>query len=128
MTRCYDRGMRRLGPLLPCGLAGPAPAPPPQVEIRAQTKLALDNVHLGSDGRADIRGQLLDGLTGEGIGGQVVVIKIGGKPATATPRPDGKFHTALTVDPGPQPIEIRFRGAALLNSSQLTQVTDPARA
>jgi carboxypeptidase family protein len=118
----------RILPLLLCLLAATAAAAPPQVEIRAQTKLALDNVHLAPDGRADIRGQLVDSLTGEGIGGQVVAIKIGDETTTATTRPDGRFHTTLAVDPGPQPIEVKFHGGTLLNGSQLTQVTDPARA
>jgi len=128
MTRCYDRGMRRLAPLLICLLVVPAVAAPPQVEIRAQTKLALDNVHLAPGGRADIRGQLLDSLTGEGIGGQAVTIKIGDETTTVTTRPDGKFHTTLAAESGPQPVEVRFHGGTLLSASQLTQVTDPARA
>jgi len=128
MTRCYDSGVRRIAPLILCVLAATAAASPPQVEIRAQTKLALDNVHLGPDGRADIRGQLLDSLTGDGIGGQVVAIKVGDETTTATTRPDGRFRATLAVDPGPQPVEIRFHGGTLLSSSQLSQVTDPARA
>lgn len=145
------RGVRRLPPLLittsagtpaswtpaiwACAIwcavlatAATAVAAPPQVEIRAQTKLVLDNVRLTDDDVAEVRGHLLDNLTGDGIGGQVVAIKIGAAAATATTGPDGRFHARIAVEPGPQPVELAFRGAPLLNSTQLTQVTDPSRA
>jgi len=111
-----------------CVLATTAMATPPQVEIRAQTKLALDKVHLVADDLAEISGQLLDNLTGEGIGGQAVAIKIGDATVAATTGPDGRFHVRVAVEPGPQPVEIKFRGGSLLGSSQLSQITDPARA
>jgi hypothetical protein len=144
------RGVRRLPPVLITTSAGTpgswtpalwacaiwcaslapatAVAAPPQVEIHAQTKLVLDNVRLTDDDVAEVRGHLLDNLTGDGIGGQVVAIKIGGATATATTGPDGRFRTKIAVEPGPQPVELAFRGAPLLSGAQLTQVTDPSRA
>jgi len=120
--------VRRIAPLFLCVLARAAVAAPPQVEIRAQTKLALDKVRLTGDDVAEVRGQLIDNLTGDGIGGQVVAIKIGDDTTTATTGPDGRFRATVTVAPGPQSVEIEFRGGTLLSSAQLSQITDPARA
>jgi hypothetical protein len=120
--------VRRIAPLITCALAQAAVAAPPQVEIRAQTKLALEKVRLVAGDIAEIRGQLLDNLTGDGIGRQVVVIKIGDAVTRATTDPDGRFHATIPVAPGPQPIELAFRGGSLLSAAQLSQVTDPARA
>ncbi|HEY0986904.1 MAG TPA: carboxypeptidase-like regulatory domain-containing protein, partial [Kofleriaceae bacterium] len=123
------RGVHRLA-LLIAGIAMPvaAPAAPPQVEIRAQTKLVLDKVRLTGDEVAEIRGELVDNLTGDGIGGQVVTIKIGDQTTRATTGPDGRFRATIAVSAGQQPVELAFRGGALLSPAQLTQVTDPARA
>jgi hypothetical protein len=125
--------VRRIAPLIVCVvcvcvLAARARAAPPQVEIRAQTKLALDKVHLISGDLAEIRGQLLDNLTGEGIVGQTVAIKIGEATTTATTREDGRFRATIAVEDGPQAVEVAFPGGSLLSASQLSQVTDPARA
>jgi len=128
MTRCYDSGVRRIAPLILCVLAATAAASPPQVEIRAQTKLVLDKVRLTGDEVAEIRGELVDNLTGDGIGGQVVAIKIGDQTTRATTGPDGRFRATIAVSAGQQPVELAFRGGALLSPAQLTQVTDPARA
>ena len=133
------RGVRRIAPFyLTCCALGwaiclalwvaSAVAAPPQVEIRAQTKLVVDSVRLTDDDAAEVRGHLLDNLTGDGIGGQTVAIKIGAAAATATTGPDGRFRAKLAVEPGPQPVELAFRGAPLLSSTQVTQVIDPSRA
>jgi hypothetical protein len=119
--------VRRIAVFLLCAQAATAVAAPPKVEIRAQTKLALDRVRLVGDDIAEIRGQLLDNLTGDGIGGQQVTIQIGGETATATTAPDGRFRATVEVTGGPQPVELAFRGGAQLSSSQLSQITDPAR-
>ena len=124
---CYDLRVRRIVVFLVCAQAT-ALAAPPQVEIRAQTKLALDKVRMVSDDLAEIRGQLLDNLTGDGIAGQTVRIKVGGETATATTAPDGTFRATLPVAPGAQPVELTFRGGNSLSDSQLRQITDPARA
>jgi hypothetical protein len=109
-------------------LAVTARAAPPQVEIRAQTKVVLDKVRLIADGVAEVQGQLLDHLTGDGIGAQVVAIKLGSATARATTSPDGRFQTTVRVEPGPLPVAIEFPGGALLSSSQLSEITDPVRA
>ncbi|HEY0194252.1 MAG TPA: hypothetical protein VGC42_24220, partial [Kofleriaceae bacterium] len=105
----------------------PASAAPPTVEIRAQTKLVLDKIQLLSDDEADLRGHLVDGLTGDGIGGQRVAIKLGELTATATTERDGSFHTRVGVSPGRQQVELEFRGSQLLGDAQLAQATDPSR-
>ncbi|MGH2898846.1 MAG: hypothetical protein ACRDMZ_09250, partial [Solirubrobacteraceae bacterium] len=109
-------------------LAAAAIAGPPQVEIRAQTRLVLDKVRLTGDDIAEVRGELLDSLTGDGIAGQMVAIKIGDQTTRATTGPDGRFRATIAVSPGQQPVELSYRGVGLLGPSQLTQVTDPARA
>ena len=55
----------------------------PQVEIKAQTRLALDKVHLLNDGLAEVAGELVDTLTGEGIPNQWVAVTIAGQTLTA---------------------------------------------
>lgn len=109
-------------------LAASAAAEPPRVEIRAQTRLAIDRVRLIGEGEAEIRGQLVDGLTGDALQGQVVAIQVGGETTRATTGPDGRFRATIGVSSGPQSIDLAFRGSALMEPSQLSQVTDPARA
>ena len=127
---CYDPGVQRiavLGCLLSVCVAATAAAAP-QVEIRAQTKLVLDKVRLVGDDGAEVRGQLLDNLTGEGLGGQVVMIKIGDQTAPATTNADGRFHTMIPVTDGQQTVELEYRGTTLMAAAKLSQLTDPARA
>jgi hypothetical protein len=103
-------------------------AAPPQVEIRAQTRVIIDSVRLVGDDLAEIRGELLDALTGDGIDRQQVAIRIGTAAANATTDTEGKFRARMSVEPGPQPVDLEFAGNKLLGSSQLSQITDPARA
>ena len=108
-------------------LAVPAPAAP-TIDIKAQTSLALDHVRLRGDGIAEVTGQLVDKLTGEGLGNQTITIKIADDYVTATTSPDGRFRALISVPPGPQPVELTFKGAALLEPALQTTVTDPSRA
>jgi Carboxypeptidase regulatory-like domain len=128
---CYDPVVQRTaliaGLLGVCG-AAIATAAPPQVEIHAQSKLVLDKVRLTGDEDAEVRGQLLDNLTGEGLPNQVVAIKIGDEVETATTGPDGRFRTTIRVTSGQQTVALEFRGNTRITSTELTQVTDPARA
>jgi hypothetical protein len=110
-----------------CALAPPVRAAPPQVEIRAQTKLVLDKVRLTSDDHAELRGHLVDGLTGDGIADQRVTIKLGDQTVSATTALDGSFHATVEVEPGRQQVELAFRGSTWLGSAQLAQATDPSR-
>ena len=113
--------------LLLCAVTASAGAAPPRVEIRAQTKLVMDHVRHIDDDLTEVTGTLLDGLTGDGIAGQSVAIRVGGVPATATTGPDGRFRATVTAEPGPQLVELAFRGADRLESSQMSVTTDPAR-
>jgi hypothetical protein len=119
--------VRWLGPLIVVATVGAAAAAP-QVDIKAQTRLALDRVKLRPDGDVEVSGKLVDKNTNDGIGTQVVVIRLGGSTQTAVTDPDGRFHGLFSAAPGPQPIELRFRGANLLDRSDLTIVVDPSRA
>jgi len=100
----------------------------PTIDIRARTQVALDQVRLRADGVAEVSGQLIDRLTGDGLGGQMVTIKVGNQQVTATTQPDGRFRAVVDVEAGPQPVELVFRGGALLEASSQTTVTDPSRA
>jgi hypothetical protein len=122
------RGARRIAVLLVLAMAPTASAAPPQVEIRAQTKLSVDRVRLTGNDVVEIRGSLLDNLTGDGVAGQPIAVRIGDATATAVTGLDGGFRAQLTAAPGLQQVELVFRGTALLSSSRLSQESDPSRA
>lgn len=103
-------------------------AAPPQVEIRAQTKLVLDKVRVTPDGAVEIRGQLRDNLSDEGFRDEPVSVRIGDAVATARTGPDGRFRVTLDVPSGPQQVELTYEGSQQLNTAQMSQLTDPARA
>ena len=110
--------------LVVTGLAVAAPT----VDIKAQTQLQLEAVRLRGDGNVEVTGKLTDALTGDGLGGRTVAIRIGNITVDAVTAPDGRFMLGVAVPPGPQPVQLRFRGNALLDASELTQVADPSRA
>jgi hypothetical protein len=105
-----------------------AHAAPPQVEIRAQTKIVLDKIRLIADDRAELRGHLLDALTGDGIADQHVHIHLGNADTSATTDRDGGFHATIEIEPGRQQVEMKFTGGQRLGQAELSQPTDPSRA
>lgn len=126
--RAITRGVRVLGLVaVVLALAGPALAAP-TIDIKAQTSVALDRVRLRGDGIAEVTGQLVDKLTGDGIGAQTITIKIGDDYVTAVTGPDGRFRALISVPPGPQNVELAFKGGNLLEPATQTTVTDPSRA
>jgi hypothetical protein len=142
---CYDEdvwwsaliGLRVVRRAAWCALAcalvaplGPAPAAadPPHVEIRAHTRLVLDRVRLIGDDQTEVRGQLLDSLTGDGIANQTVAIQVGDQVAHATTGADGRFRTTLAIGAGRQAIDLGYRGGSGNEPSQLNEVADPSRA
>jgi len=132
---CYDQEVRPSALVILAILAAAvavlaqvAAADPPRVEIHAQTKIALERVRLVGDDEAEVAGQLLDALTGDGIEGQTITIQVGDRSEHAVTAPDGRFRAQIAVTGGPQPIDLAFRGTARLSQAQLHQVTDPARA
>jgi hypothetical protein len=129
---CYDPGVHRIA-VVAClvslaGVGVTALAAPHQVQIRAQTRIVLDKVRLTGDGSAEVRGQLIDDLTGEGLDDQVIAIQIGDQIESATTDSEGRFRTQVSVSEGPQTVELAFRGTTQMSSANLTQLTDPARA
>jgi hypothetical protein len=101
----------------------------PQVEIKAQTQLSLGSVKLLGDGQIEVRGQLLDKLTGEGIENQTVLIMVGGEQRFAATDADGRFVSKGPGEPGTQQIELVFRGSHALDKAEPVEVTtDPSRA
>ena len=112
-----------------CVLAHAAAAQPHQVQIRAQTRLTLDRVRLIGDDQAEVRGQLVDGLTGDGLQGQTIVIQIGDETTHATTGPDGRFRATIAKPgDGAQAIDLAFGGSKLMEPAQLNQLTDLAHA
>ena len=99
----------------------------PTIDIRAQTSFQLDHVQLTSEGLAEVSGQLLDKLTGDGIAGQVVDIGLNGSSILATTGPSGRFRVNVAAATGPQQLQLRFGGSALLEASTLTITVDPSR-
>ena len=124
---CYHVVVR-LALLLVLATANVVAANPVQVKIEAQTQLTLDRVRLQGDGAAEVSGQLVDKFTGEGIANQVVTVRVAGVTTTANTDANGRFHTTVNVQPGPQEVELGFHGAPLLDKSQLATTTDPSRA
>lgn len=127
--------MRWLAPLIALVVAAaPALAAPPTVEIKARTQLVYEHVRLLSDGRVEVRGALVDRLTGDSVPDQLVHVRIGtgddAAVATATTDADGKFRALFSdAPPGPQEIGLTYAGTDRLDGADpFTTTTDPARA
>ncbi|MBA3540719.1 MAG: hypothetical protein H0T79_14000 [Deltaproteobacteria bacterium] len=127
ITDILVRGLGLLILLIVASLGGSARAAP-QVEIKAQTQLQLDKIRLVSEAVAEVSGMLIDRLTGDGISGRVIAIRIAGQTVTATTDSEGKFQTMITVEPGEQEVHLDYRGEHLLDRASITVTTDPARA
>jgi hypothetical protein len=142
IRRAITYRVRRLAPLIALATAlaaGPGPGvrpvrAAPTIDIKAQTQVVLERVRLLADGEVEVRGALVDRLTGDGLADQTVVIRMGAgddaRRATATTGRDGKFVATLADPPaGAQPIELAFAGGALLDRADpFETTTDPARA
>jgi hypothetical protein len=101
----------------------------PQVEIKAHTSLSLGSVRLLGDGTVLVTGQLVDRLTGEGIGDQTVLVHVGGATKAVATDPDGKFRALVPGEPGQQRVELVFRGSSVLEPAEpISIMTDPSRA
>jgi hypothetical protein len=101
----------------------------PQVEIKAQTQVQLTRVRMISDDVVEVAGKLFDLRTGDGLGHQLVDIRLYGQPKRIVTAEDGTFRVTSDVQPGALPIAITFRGARLLDASQTLEVSvDPTKA
>lgn len=106
----------------------------PTIDIKAQTQLTLERVRQVGDGRVEVRGTLTDRLTGDGIDGQRVQIRIGSEDSVARgfgiTSGGGKFKATVDgVPEGAQPIALEFVGAGMIERAEpLETTTDPARA
>ena len=100
----------------------------PIVEIKAQTRLALDHVRLTGEGQAEVAGQLVDKLTGEGLANQALTIEVDGKLISVTTGNDGRFSLKAAVPSGRVKVDLKFRGGGALDKAELTATTDPSRA
>jgi hypothetical protein len=120
--------VRLLAAFVALAVALPVAAAAPTIDIRAQTSVALDRLRLRGDGLAEVTGQLVDRLTGDGLGNQTVSIRVGDELITATTAPDGRFRATLPVPPGPQAVELSFPGGPLLEPAKQSITTDPSKA
>jgi hypothetical protein len=109
--------------------AAPALAAPPLVEIKAQTQLSLGKVRLHDDDLAEVSGQLVDKLTGDGIANQRVTVRIGDATADAITRADGSFTVDnVPIVAGQVTVTLAYRGAGSIDPAQpLVVTTDPSR-
>jgi hypothetical protein len=138
IRRAITYRVRRLAPLIALAAAlaaGPARAPAaPSIEVKAQTQLVLEKVRALGDGEVEVRGALVDRLTGKGLANQLVTVRLGADDddhrAAVRTHDDGKFSAIVReVTAGEQPIELEFSGAGLLDRAEpFTATTDPARA
>jgi len=125
---CYHVGVRWVAGIA-IALCTAVAVAAPQVDIKAETQVALTAFRLDAPGRAEVRGRLTDKLTGEGIAGQVVMIKVGSESARGYTELDGTFTAQIDVDDGPQKIALTFSGGGALDPSAPTTVTlDPSKA
>jgi hypothetical protein len=126
---CYHAGVRWVAFIaVVIGLAQGPSAAAPTVEIRARTQLALGRVKLVAPGTVEVLGHLHDKHTGEGIGGERVVITIAGVSQTITTRPDGSFLVRVPAPPGQIAVVLDYPGAARLErADRLTVTTDPTK-
>ncbi len=122
----------RLVPLIIVAGITALPATPghaaPTIDIKARTQLSLDRVRRRPDGLAEITGHLHDQLTGTGIPRQSVRIAVAGTQSAATTDENGRFTQTLPIPPGPQTFDLSYAGAASLDSSEYSTLTDPSRA
>jgi len=98
------------------GLAPPpAAAAPPLVSIKAHTDLHLGAIRKDYDGNYVVTGQLVDKLTGAGIGGYHVTITMGGHAASAVTKNDGTFEAPVPGPGGHQDVKVEFAGGRSLD-------------
>jgi hypothetical protein len=106
-----------------------AVAAPPLVEIKAQTQLSLGKVRLHDGDIAEVSGQLVDKLTGDGIANQRVTVRLGDATAEAITRADGTFSVDnVPINPGQVTVTLAYRGGNEIDPAQpLVVTTDPSR-
>ena len=100
----------------------------PQVEIKGKSALFLTRVK-ARDGGVEVTGQLVDKLTNEGLAGQTISVTIAGVAESAMTQPDGTFHAVVSpADPGPQKVELGYRGTRVIDRADVLSVTtDPSK-
>jgi Carboxypeptidase regulatory-like domain len=97
---------------------GRAPAAP-QVAIKAHTDLHLGPVRKDYDGNYVVSGQLVDKLTGQGIGGFHLHVRLGSRTVDAVTSRDGSFQAAVAGPGGKQDVAVDFAGGASLDAAHV---------
>ncbi len=125
---CYHVGVRWVAGIA-IALCTAVAVAAPQVDIKAQTQVSLSSFRLAGAGRAEVRGRLTDKLTGEGLSGEIVTIRVGSETVRGYTELDGTFTAQLDVDDGPQVVTLAFPGGGALDPASPTTVTsDPSKA
>jgi len=109
--------MRALVIGIVCAAAVAAAAP--TVSIKAHTDLRLGPVHKDYDGNYVVAGQLVDKLTGQGIAGYHLQVRLGGRTVIATTDKDGSFSAPVPGPGGKTDIAVDFAGGAQLDPAHL---------
>ena len=125
---CYHHGVRLGVFAIVATLAMRPVAAAPTIDIKAQTQVVLDKVQVRDTGAVEVFGRLVDKLTGDGLGGQTVTIRIGGETVTARTDPDGQFRKVISARPGPATVALEFGGTPMMEASEQETATDPSRA
>jgi hypothetical protein len=106
--------------LLALTLAAPAGAGP-EVIIRARTALQIDEVRKITADSTVIAGRLVDGLTGVGLAGEAVSIRVDGAGFRAITAPDGGFSLRIPTPASATPsATLGFAGSSHLDESIAT--------
>lgn len=125
---CYHDWVRWVATIFVLGMIGPVAAAP-QVEIKAQTQLALAGVRLRENGQVEVTGQLMDKLTGEGLPNQRVRVSLGGQERWVVTHDNGNFVAELPGTEGPQEVTLDYRGDSRIDPAPSFSVTtDPSKA
>jgi hypothetical protein len=93
----------------------------PSVSIKAHTDLRLGPVHKDYDGAYVVSGQLVDKLTGQGIGGYHLQVTLGGRSVVATTDKDGTFSASVAGPGGKQDIVVEFAGGGQLDPARVVK-------
>lgn len=100
----------------------------PEVQIKGKTRIAIEAVRQVENGVVQVNGQLVDLLTGDGIGQQRLAIHLGGVFVSVTTGPDGRFLATFPGSVGPQPLSVDYGGGSLIDPASFIDTVDPSRA
>ncbi|MEZ4359744.1 MAG: carboxypeptidase regulatory-like domain-containing protein [Kofleriaceae bacterium] len=99
----------------------------PIVEVRSKAELKLDAVTLRGPEEIEVSGHLFDPTTSLGLERQEVLVQVGDQRAEVVTEADGKFRVVLPARPGPQSVQLSYRGNISMDDARLEERADPSR-